>query len=224
MQMVADGRQYAAGAHELVCDTRRMARRETQAGEAGNGRDRLQQTGEGLREPAGARRIRLVPDRIGAAVIHHALAEQGDFTHAVAHQCADLGDDLAGRPAVLRAAHIGDDAIRAAAVAAEQDGHKRGVSGTGVGLDDIGQLVEVGRLEQTVLASQDAGEQARDCARAARADREIEIRHACENLGAQPLRHAAHEAHPPSRTFAFSGAQQAELAERFVFSFGAHTA
>ena len=191
---------------------------------AGNGCDRLQQAGERLREPAGARRVGCVPDRIGAPVVHNALAEQGDLAHAVADERVDFGEDFACRPAVFGAPHIRHDAIGATSVAAEQDRHKRGKPGIGVGFDNIGHLVEVGRFEQPAFSGEDAGEQARDCARAARADREIKARHAREDPGAQPLRHAAHEAHAPVRPVAFAGAEQPELAERFVLGFGSHAA
>ena len=59
-----------------------------------------------------------------AAVVHDALPQQRDFADAVARERADLRQNLAGGAAVLGAAHIRDDAVRAAPVAAEQNGHQ----------------------------------------------------------------------------------------------------
>ncbi len=49
------------------------------------------------------------------------LAQQGDFLAALGGELADLGGDVLGRPALLRAAHAGHDAVGAELVAADHD-------------------------------------------------------------------------------------------------------
>ncbi len=53
------------------------------------------------------------------------LAQQRDFLAAFVGELPHLGGDVLGRPALLRAAHAGHDAVGAELVAADHDAHVR---------------------------------------------------------------------------------------------------
>ena len=85
--------------------------------------DRPEQVGEQR-----AQRGRVVAAAAGgqldvAAVAVDVLPEQGHLGDTLAGERLDLGDDVGERPAHLLAAHRGDDAERAAVVAADLDRH-----------------------------------------------------------------------------------------------------
>ena len=79
----------------------------------------LLQRAQKARERLAARRLpRLVAD----AVAQDALAEEADLLHAARGEAAHLLDHLLRGTRILVAAHVRDDAVAAAVVAAEEDG------------------------------------------------------------------------------------------------------
>ena len=68
---------------------------------------------------------RVVRSPSAYAVAVDGLAQQRDLLAALGGQLADLGGDVRRRPALLRAAHPGHDAVGAELVAADHDAHER---------------------------------------------------------------------------------------------------
>jgi hypothetical protein len=63
----------------------------------------------------------------------HVLPEQGHLEHAVRGERGHLGQHVAGPPVLFAPAQRGDDAERAAVVAAHRDRHPAGVGGLAAG-------------------------------------------------------------------------------------------
>ena len=195
MEVAADLGELGVGAHELVRAAFRVRAREADAREAVDGAEGLQEAREGLGVAAGAGRIVGQPRLVAHAVAQDALPEQAHLLHAARGEGAHLGHHLAGGAGVLVPAHVGDDAVAAAVVAAEQDGHvalERNAAA--VRVHARRHLVVVGQLEDARLASAAALHEARDHAEPARPHGEVEAGQGLEDGGPHPLDGAAHEA------------------------------
>ena len=117
MEMAANLRKFAVGAHKLVRAAFRMRAREANALYAGNSGDCLKKARKRLGVSARARRVLLVPRRVANAVPEHALPQEAHFLDAAFHERGDFGYDFARRAGVFVAADIRHDAVAAAVVA-----------------------------------------------------------------------------------------------------------
>ena len=133
------------------------------------------------------------------SVARHDLAEQGDFLHAAGDEFAAFGEDVGNGAAAFLAARGRHDAEGAMLVAALHDADKRGDGFLGV---PVQQMFANGAFAPLLFRNvhdfllptgDDVVEVICGAMKFLRADDEVNIRQAVNQLLAAALRHAAHE-------------------------------
>ena len=202
MEVRADLRDVAEGAGQFLRAPRGVAGGEADARDSRHLCHGFKKTRERLCK-GGFRGRGGVEDGVAlASVVEDALSEKGDLADATGCEAGDFLDDLLRGAAVFGPAGVGNDAVRAAAVAAEKNGDEGGKVGVKmtVGNVVVGNLG--GHKALSVTTGRDVGNNGRDEARCAATDGEVERRHLFEDLFAHALGHAAHDPDDASRTFA----------------------
>ena len=199
MQVTTDLRERPIDANQLVRTALRMRTRKTDALDARDGRDSLQQTWKRLRVTARTRRVLLVPGLVTDAVPQHALAQQTDLLDAAFGQCPNLRNDLARRTGILMSTHIGHDAIAAAVVTANQNRHialegPRRPSPLRVGMRvHAGRHLIVANLQKALLPGlRNLADEMGNETEPTRPHREIELRQTLEDIRAHTLDRTPH--------------------------------
>ena len=126
-----------------------------------------------------------------APVAVDVLAEQGHLDDAVGGEPLDLGDQLLRVAAPLAAARLGDDAVRADAVAPLRDLHPALELALPLGRQVPGEVLE---LEVSLRGQRVGGEELGEAVDLAGAEGDVDEREALEDLVLHRLRPAAADA------------------------------
>src|SRR4051794_18242076 len=180
VDVLAHRRELRMGADDVLAHVLGVRARVAQAVEP---RDRVQgaqQLGEGA-----ALGTQVAP--VGVDV----LAQQGDLARAVGDLGADLVDELVERPRDLQPARGGNDAVRAAAVAADRDLHPGLELARALGRQVAGEALE---LEVALRGQRVGGQELGELVDLAGAEGDVDERELAEDVVLDRLRPAAADA------------------------------
>ncbi len=143
------------------------------------------------------------------------------------HQGFDFCDDFVARPAHLAAAHVGHDAEATNFVAALHDryeGFYTADSGSAFRIFHVSRVAVKSRLHRSGAGGFDLLDQIRQLVNVVRAEYQIEMGHALEQVLPFLLRHAAADADDHAVAIVFKFLPTAQRAVNFLLGLVAHAA
>jgi hypothetical protein len=163
------------------------------------------------RQQLGERGLRVL--REVAAVRVDVLPQQGELPDAVVGQAPCLLQELVGRAADLAPARGRDDAVRAAAVAADRDLHPALKLALALGRQVAGEALE---LEEALRGDAVTRQELGELRHLSRAERDVDERELLEHLVLQRLRPAAADADHGVRLLGLEALRLAQVADQPV--------
>jgi len=164
----------------------------------------------------------------GVVVAVDGLAEQGDLGGAGVGDAANFFDDLVAGAVALRAPGVGDDAERAALVAALHDGDVGRGGGAaaagGLGLEKARRVEVEDGADHGEPAGVDLGQQRGQLGDVVGAQHHVDAGHALADTLALLLGHAAGDHQQGVGALALEGGQAADLAAQLLLGLLAHAA